>query len=285
MSSIESIIKKEQPLQIYQAITKSTTISLKRLCDFGIVKIIGARVLKEIFVEKKIELCFSEDTEVQAVIDNTNNTHLKSFEYVSKISQVVYACTILDTFLTETTKFLFLLHPNVLGKDLEIKFEKVLKCGSKFEIINNVINERVRVISFGSIKERIKFLNKHFGLRINISKVMYEQLEYYGNLRNELVHDTSVMKMGLNNEGELSILQIACYHEPKGISRDDSYNAIDAFRITIGKIYEEIRKQIFGKVAYDKTDISLIEFFSEEKFIDNPTKFTTYTAKESRYTE
>ncbi len=114
---------------------------------------------------------------------------IDSYSYIHTISELVYATTFLDSFLSDITKFLFLLHPHSIGDQHLISFGDVLSATSRVELINATATKRVREISFLPFIARIDFLRERFGLHISVDKETIELIGHFATVRNVLVHD------------------------------------------------------------------------------------------------
>lgn len=254
---------KKTPLEIYQVISQITVHSIKRFCDYGIVSGAGSLAIKKALLENNICL-YPENEESNAILASyIKDDTINNFLYISNISRLIYAHSILDTYLTDTTKILLLMYPNLLAKDIDVSFSKILQASSKNMLINSVVSDKVRRISFDSIKDRIKFLNNHFSLNISISNELYKKLEYYNTLRNTLVHDNLLYKIEFDWRGKPSISLKKCVFHPESISQEDSNKALCTYGNIIGKIYEAVRTTIFKDVPFNETDKSLLEFLSK----------------------
>lgn len=251
------------PLEIYQLISQITVHSVKRFCDYGIVSDAGSLAIKKVLLENNMCL-YPDHQEIDAELARyiTDDT-INNFLYISNISRLIYVHSILDTYLTDTTKILLLMHPNLLAKDMDISFAKILQADSKNMLINAVVSDKVRRVSFETIKERIKFLNTHFKLNIVLSNELYKKLEYYNQLRNTFVHDNLLCKIELTGRGKPSISLTKCIFRPTGISHEDSNKALSTYGVIIGKIYEAVRTTIFKGTPINEKDRSLLEFLSE----------------------
>src|SRR3954464_3842890 len=65
------------------------------------------------------------------ILRQVTSEQITSLEYVRHISELVYATTLFDTFLTDITRFLFLLMPKSAGKNSLITLEALLSNSSK----------------------------------------------------------------------------------------------------------------------------------------------------------
>ena len=140
---------------------------------------------------------------------NTNHTEFAAFEYITTTSFLVYATALLDSFISDSTIFLYLLHPKAIDSKYEIPFESVLRTKSKNELIEHIIKEKTRKLSYSSFLDRIKNLEKTFGLKIYLEKEGALALEHHASIRNIMVHSQSICDIGLDIKGNIKINQHA----------------------------------------------------------------------------
>jgi len=89
-----------------------------------------------------------------------------SHTYVTDLSHLIYATSLLDTFLSETTLFLFLLHPLSMGKNQQVPLRMVIEASSRNETLTQAARARTREISYLPFLGRLQFLRDTFGLRL-----------------------------------------------------------------------------------------------------------------------
>ncbi len=87
-------------------------------------------------------------TEVLRRVDRIKQNEYKAFEYLYDLSSLVYLTTLLDTFLSDTTKFLILLHPRVMGGNQSVSIDAVLNASSTAELLNNAATKKTRELSY-----------------------------------------------------------------------------------------------------------------------------------------
>ena len=75
----------------------------------------------------------------------------------------MYSTTLLDTFLSETATFLYTHHPQALGGDLNIPIATIVSADSKFTLINDAVDKRVRAMGFETFTSRLKTYKRVFG--------------------------------------------------------------------------------------------------------------------------
>jgi hypothetical protein len=77
---------------------------------------------------------------VAVTLREVTKDQIRALEYVRYISELVYATTLFDTFLTDATRFLFLLQPKSIGKNSAVSLEILLSSNSKSEAITDAVN-------------------------------------------------------------------------------------------------------------------------------------------------
>ena len=234
---------------------------------FGIVRLASARITSQTGVVEWIEHNINEqDSQVAHTDDSSLGKHrikfisdseLDCFRYVSNITQLVYAATLLDTFLSDTMRLLFLQFPNSFPDDKPVTWKQVLDVKSKQDLIVGVVNRRIRDLSHDSFLSRISTLRKLFGLQIELSKSETEHLQDYSNLRNVIVHDQAVFDISLDENGVVTATQKTCPLHPTPVSDENLATATTAFFQTISIIYKSVVKQVCG-MKYDEKILQLL---------------------------
>lgn len=166
-----------------------------------------------------------------------------AFNYVTLLSYLVYATSLLDTFLNETTKFLLLLHPGAIGKDVKLTTEELLAAKRPTDLLSIAVSRKAREVSFGSFKQRIDFLMVRFSLRLSFSPELSEQLEHYSSVRNVVVHDQGFIELYVSEVGAIGFTQRTCARHPTAVQIDDLRK--------VYRSYSEIVRQIGEIVLHD----------------------------------
>ena len=180
--------------------------------------------------------------------------HFDSFLYVSTISLLVYATTLLDTFLSDTTQFLLLLHPGAIGKDQQVSLSTILQTRDTTQIIESAAAKRVRELSYLPFPARVEFLREKFGLAIQLRPEAEFALERFPSVRNTLVHDQGIFAVTLGPEGVPLVEQKTCSLHPTPLKVEDLGTAIDAYcEITI-QVAKAILRQVFNLPSHPAYD-------------------------------
>jgi hypothetical protein len=163
---------------------------------------------------------------------------------VTDISHLVYATTLLDTFLTETTIFLFLLIPETMGKNQQVPLRMLINAESRNGALTQAAITRAREISYKSFEDRLEFLRNTFGLEIKLDSNTEGDLKYYSGIRNSAVHDQGVFELGLNDQGSITHRPKTCPTHPTRIPGDAPQNAAEAYKL----ICSVVAWEIFAKI-------------------------------------
>jgi hypothetical protein len=193
----------------------------------------------------------NEFESVLAVIERIPNVSFESLRYVTNISHLVYATTLLDTFLTETTIFLFLLIPETMGKNQQVPLRMLIDAQSRNAALTQAAIARAREISYKSFEDRLEFLRNTFGLEIKLESNTERDLKHYSGIRNSAVHDQGVFELGLNDLGSITHRPKTCPTHPTPIPDNAPQNAAEAYRLICSIVAWDIFAQILRVEAED----------------------------------
>ena len=125
-------------------------------------------------------------------LGSIERSEYEAYCYLANIAYLIYATTLLDTFLSETTRFLLLLFPRALGKKQTVPIEILLDSSSRAHIIESTVAKKVRELGHEGFLGRLSFLREQFGLSMNLSDEDNLGLEHFSGIRNALIHDQRV---------------------------------------------------------------------------------------------
>lgn len=243
MTKMRKISKnQDSDFGIYHTLAKSMVLGFARLYGTRLASnTFRITVLKHLVAKKE---GVTSEFAVDSGIDDISSQEYDAFCYVSNISLLVYATTLLDTFLSETTKFLIMRHPKILINETTVVFGDILAAPSKAALLTDTISNKVRGMSFRSFLDRIEYLRKTFGLEIKLEDDTIEALTHFSDLRNVIVHDQSVFELELDDQMSLVLKQKTCPLHPTPIQDEDLYKAWTAYRAVIKQIYLSIVSQV-----------------------------------------
>lgn len=152
-----------------------------------------------------------------------------SFRYVGDFGHLVFATTLFDTFLTDTTRFILLLRPESIGKTQGITVADIIGAASKTELLRVAIDKRVRELSFKSFTDRIEFLAKTYGFEFEISEETTQELNHFSGVRNVLIHDQAFYELGLAEDGAVTHIARSCPSHPRPVTSEEIKGALWAY--------------------------------------------------------
>lgn len=130
---------------------------------------------------------------------------MESLVYVTNVSHLLYGATLFDTFLSETTQFLFLLLPRAMDEQ-PVPLRALFDAASKSEAITQVAFARTREIRSQPFAERIQFLRQTFGLEITLTAETKEGLARFCSVGDHSsARDPESFPLQLNDRGEVVV--------------------------------------------------------------------------------
>lgn len=178
------------------------------------------------------------------VIKEIDRESFDAFRYVERVSHLVYATALLDTFLLETTTFLFLLIPQAMGKSQQVPLKMLIDADSLNSALTQAAHTRAREISFKSFSDRLQFLREAFGLRVDLSNEAENLLAHYADIRNSAVHDQGVFMLSLDESWKIRFLQKTCSRHPTNLSQRDYHKAAKSYEQVCNAIARAVFQQI-----------------------------------------
>ena len=167
-----------------------------------------------------------------------------AYEYVTDISHLTYATTLLDTFLTDCTKFLLLLHPGAIGKNQAVTLEVVLSASTRSDILNQAAVKKVRELGYLPLIARVEFLKDTFGFQVVLPDETKEALEHSSGIRNVAVHDQGIFDPFLTAEGVVDVRKKTCHLHPTNVRANEIWAALSAYSAVVCAITESVVDKI-----------------------------------------
>jgi hypothetical protein len=203
-------------------ITVATYVAIVTTFMVGYIRFLEAQLASEQLVGALLKFRTQPSrnivgNEFEAVLDNIRSVKrraFQSFEYVTDISHLVYATSLLDTFLTETMIFLFMLVPDAMGKNQQVPLRTLIDATSRSSVLKQAAIARAREISYKSFEDRLDFLRSAFGVEIKLDDSTKADLILYTSIRNTAVHDQGVFALHLEDSGSINHSQKACHIHP-----------------------------------------------------------------------
>jgi hypothetical protein len=236
-----SVNRDPETIATYAAICQTFAEGVVRLIDAecAFCEIMhGLTTYKAITDEKKQEQ--GHFAEVFVHFDAVSPSQFWAAQYIDVVSTLVYASSLFDTFLNETTIFLFLLIPSAMGKNHQVPLRSLIEGQSRSAILAEVAKQRGKEVSYKSFAERLRFLRETFGLSISLSEAICEALDKFTELRNSVVHDQGFFALSIDDSGCITHTMRGSRSFPSEIDPSDSLKAEKVFRFIALKIAKEI---------------------------------------------
>lgn len=234
---------KSHDFDIYQKFAEGVVIGFMKLYS----TLVACNTFRIAILRNQVDQKKGDPSEFAIVsgIDKISSDQYINFDYISNISLLVYATSLLDTFISETTKFLIMRHPKILIKNEKlIAFDKILSSPSKATLVTDIISDKVRSISYSTFMDRIEYLRKSFGLKIKFGDDTTEGLEHFSGRRNVIVHDQSVFELELDDQMKLVAKQKTCPLHPTPITSDDLLRCWSVYSDVVDKVYLSVVSQV-----------------------------------------
>lgn len=189
----------------------------------GIVRLYQARIVfkgHEAFLiglhTKQVDLSGIGD-EAKRLLDMCRVSYAEydSYSYLVEASMFVYGTTLFDTFLSDTTRFLYLANLDQLAeKGVQVPLREVV-AKSRAAIINETVSAKSRKLASRPFSQRIETLDKRFRLKLTIPDATRRTLEHFSSIRNSFIHDQAVYDVTMNEDGEVQARRKTCPLHPR----------------------------------------------------------------------
>jgi hypothetical protein len=172
---------------------------------------------------------------------------LEALRDVTNVSHLLYATALFDTFLSETTRFLFLLIPRAIGEDHPVPMRALLEADARNEAVTSAAHDRAREIGHQPFARRIELLQDIFGLKLSLSAPTLQALAHFSSMHSSALHDQGAVRLELGSLGEVVASREGCTLHPAKLNADDVHCAIDSYeqsaRSIAGAVFTQILKQ------------------------------------------
>ncbi|MGA2958826.1 MAG: hypothetical protein ABSF48_24300 [Thermodesulfobacteriota bacterium] len=192
-----------------------------------------------------------------------------SLQYITNVSHLVYATTLLDTFLTDTTLFLFLSFPQSIGTNYQVSLSTLLASSSRSEVLTVTAIKKAREISYLPFLGRIDYLRKTFGLDISMPSSVSDALEHYPSIRNTVLHDQGVFEITLADDGSIQSRQKTSPHRPTQVNTTDVETAANSYEKVVLTIARAIIIQVLKAPNHPVLESLLKARIGQHDSIDN----------------
>lgn len=182
--------------------------------------------------------------DVLAEITKIARSEYEAYEYVTDVSHLTYATTLLDTFLSDCTKFLLLLHPGAIGKNHSVTLDVILAAESRAAVLTQAASKKVRELGHLPFLARVEYLQQTFGLSFSLDEATSKALAHYSDVRNAVVHDQGIFEAFLEDDGTVDVRQKTCPVHPTRVGSEDLKAALEAY----SKVFGAIATAVIAKV-------------------------------------
>lgn len=186
-------------LELFMSLALAATDNLKRLNSARVVDLSTRLAILNYHVleASKRDESLKKYRFVQ-LLDKIELDDFKDYQTITQTSYLVHGMAILDSFLTETTSFLFLKTPATLGKKDGVSWEIFLDRKKRINTIVEAANRKARDLAFWPFNRRLEFLEKNFHLKIEIAEDIMAAVIRYISIRNSAVHDHTIIGLTLD---------------------------------------------------------------------------------------
>lgn len=239
-------VKSFEPIEIFNSISLSFLQGLIRLTQGRIVSNSLKLIMYKFYSTDGGDYSNSSYEAVLEEIGQIAHEEFDSFVYLNNASQLVYATTLFDTYISEVTRFMFLLNPSSIGPDQVIRLKEVLKSEDRSDLINELCSKKVRELGFLLFLARLGFLESRFGVMISLDSESISSLEHYSTLRNTLIHDQSIFDIILDKSGDISLIQKTCPLHPTIVTDDDVKTSWKAYFSVCRILYQRVMEDVIS---------------------------------------
>ena len=219
-------------------------LGLIRLQEARIARLTVQIVLSRYHLESPKNFSTHPYSEVLAELAKVSYSEFDSFRYVSDASYLVYATTLLDTFLTDTTRFILLLNPGAIGDAQSVSLKALLSARSRSDLITQAATKKAREISYLPFLARLEYLRRTFGLSVTLDEGTTAELAHYADVRNVIVHDQGVFDVDLDDVGTLRIRRKTCPRHPTPVTSDDLDRAKTSYIKCVREVYRDVMQHV-----------------------------------------
>ncbi len=183
---------------------------------------------------------------------------IDSIVHVSNVSHFLYAATLFDTFLSETTQFLFLLLPRAMGEEQPVPLRALIDAASKREAIAQAASARAREVGYLPFAARIQFLRETFGLEITISPETIAGLNRFSSARDNAESDQGSFHLQLGDRGDIVPRAKGSEVNPWTKIGGDVHWAVDSYEQAARAIARAVFTQVLKRSDHPAVQLALI---------------------------
>lgn len=171
-----------------RAFLESATSFIVGVFQLASYRIVGNTALLTILDVNLLNRDQYKDVHLPAISElrKVSPHEFRDFDILYHESSMIFAYSILESFLSEVEEVLFLNDPKNVGENIQIKFGKVLSATSIDQLVHDIVRKRVRERSQWSVASRLSELQEQYklGLSVDLSDVAW-----LSETRNNIIHN------------------------------------------------------------------------------------------------
>lgn len=169
------------------------------------------------------------------------------YKQISAACYFVYATTVFDTFISDTTRFLYLRDLGQLGDECRVPISLIRLPSAMAHFVNEEVAKKVRSLSTrNSFTQRLEQLRTKFNMGFDITEFR-PSLERFSEVRNRFVHDSALFGFVLDESSLNTVVIKADPAEVTDVSLDDVLEAMDTYMAVVLEVYRSVHKDVLGK--------------------------------------
>jgi hypothetical protein len=254
----------QQNADTFAAILSVFQVGSFRLAEAELAALRLSVAVVEHHIEDKAKAKIESYNKSAVQLDAIRPSSWDAFNYVSRVSHLVYATSLLDTFLTDTTQFLLMLFPSSIGKEFRISISDVIENRSRSALLTAAASRKARELSYATFLDRITDLRRRFGLVFELDERDVEALRHFSALRNVAVHDQGFLNLSFAENGTVHCEQRVCSRHPTAVSIDDVRAAIHTYQRVVREISVAILRQVIKEPDHEGAN-RLIELLPQDE--------------------
>jgi len=204
--------------------------------------------------ELSLNLLSSKDSSDQNVLKYFKEEldSIKNLPPIVYPMALVFSISLFEVYLNKVTGLLLNYFWQTLKtRDKSIAYEDLLSCDSIDEVKHMIIENETRKIAFGSIRDRIDYLEKKFhlkfeyrrmnGIRNNWNSIELESLIEIHSTRNLIIHNNSIVNETYIKENKLTKLRQG---EKREVTKEYAMDSLFVLFRVSGSIYNVALKKV-----------------------------------------
>jgi hypothetical protein len=156
---------------------------------------------------------------------------------------LIITITLLDSFVTDVTRFLLLLRPQALPKDRQVKVIDVVRAKDHASLVTSIVEKYVQELAYKSIDDRIIELAERFGIETASVNNDLKSLQPLIDTRHTLIHTVSGFRHLSTQSGTVTVTKI----EGPVVTWDTAEQTQELVLRIVKTLSREISLKLFGR--------------------------------------